>query len=232
MSYKDKEKQREYMKKWRKEHPEKVRKYNKKYKQENKKEIREYNKNYRQRPKVKIRRREYNKRWRKEYPEKVKGQNTKWDKENPDYMEEYNKKYNQEHPDYAKRYREENKGKRNENSKRRRSIDKNYNLITRLRQVFLQALKLYTKTGKIMSSKKYGISYKAIIEHLKPFPRDLKNYEIHHIKPLFTFNLVDEDGSTNLGEIRKAFAPENHKWLTVKEHRKINHRRLNHNLLK
>ena len=65
-----------------------------------------------------------------------------------------------------------------------------------------------------MSSKKYGINYKAIIEHLKPFPEDLLNYHIDHIKPICAFNL------NNLEEVRQAFSPENHQWLTAEENRK------------
>ena len=68
-----------------------------------------------------------------------------------------------------------------------------------------------------MTSKKYGINYQAIIEYLKPLPENLSNYHIHHIKPLFTFDF------NNLEEIKKAFAPENHKLLLIEEHRKLNH---------
>lgn len=75
-----------------------------------------------------------------------------------------------------------------------------------------------------MTSKQYGIDYKAIIEHLKPFPKDYltsKNkYHIHHIKPLHTFNFIHKDGSTKLKEVQRAFSPTNHKWLTIKEHKK------------
>ena len=79
------------------------------------------------------------------------------------------------------------------------------------------ALKYYTQTGKIMSSKKYGIDCKLIIEHLKPFPKDLSKYHIDHIKPLCSFNFINEDNSTNLKEIKKAFSPENHQFLLAKE---------------
>ena len=62
-----------------------------------------------------------------------------------------------------------------------------------------------------MPSKKYGINYKAIIEHLKPFPENISEFHIDHIKPLCSFNLEDPE------EIKIAFAPENHQWLTIQE---------------
>ena len=73
-----------------------------------------------------------------------------------------------------------------------------------------------------MSSKKYGIDYKEIIEHLKPFPEDLSKYHIDHIIPLCSFRFINEDDSINFEEIKKAFAPENHQWLLKEENlRKI-----------
>jgi len=112
----------------------------------------------------------------------------------------------------------------------RRESDKNYNISNRLRSKLNCTLKHYVKTGKIYSSKYYGVDYKAIIEHLEPFPKDYltsKNkYHIHHIKPLHTFNFINTNGTANLKEVSKAFAPENHKWLTIEEHKEI-HRKLN-----
>lgn len=102
-------------------------------------------------------------------------------------------------------------------------INKEYNLSVRLRNSLNQMLKKYIQFGKIYYSKKYGINYNNIIEYLKPFPENLSNYEIHHIKPLYTFNFINEDGSTNMDEIKKAFAPENHKLVTKEEHIQIHH---------
>ena len=65
-----------------------------------------------------------------------------------------------------------------------------------------------------MSSKKYGINWKEIIESLKPFPENLKDFEIDHIIHLHTFNL------TNPEEVKKAFATSNLRWLTMEENRK------------
>ncbi len=68
-----------------------------------------------------------------------------------------------------------------------------------------------------MSSKKYGINFKEIVLSLKPFPENIKEYHIDHIKPLCSFTFTNENGSTNLDEIKTAFAPENHQWLTIQE---------------
>ena len=124
-----------------------------------------------------------------------------------------------------KEYRKENQGKINEFRKNKYKTNLDFKIAVTLRNSLRKMLKLYTKTGKIHQSGEYGVDYKAIIEYLKPFPEDLSNYEIHHKKPLFTFNFVNKDGSTNLKEVSKAFAPDNHKWLTIKEHKEIHKNR-------
>jgi hypothetical protein len=93
----------------------------------------------------------------------------------------------------------------------RKEIDPQYIIKRRLRGRVLRAIQYYSKTGKIKSSKDYGVYYNDIIEHLKPFPKNLKDYHIDHIRPLCSFNL------TNQEEVRLAFAPENHQWLTKGE---------------
>lgn len=92
--------------------------------------------------------------------------------------------------------------------------DPRFAIAKRLRKSLGHALSNYSKTGKIMNSKKYGINWKEVIESLKPFPENLKNFEIDHVIPLHTFNL------TNPKEVKKAFAPSNLQWLTKEENRK------------
>ena len=65
-----------------------------------------------------------------------------------------------------------------------------------------------------MSSKKYGIDWKKVIEHLKPFPENIGDFEIDHIIPLHTFDLNYPE------QVKKAFAPENLQWLLRIENRK------------
>ena len=119
-----------------------------------------------------------------------------------------------------KRYWENHKEAREKVAKyynKRRKIDIDWRVKEILRVNFREALRRYIKTGKIMSSIKYGIDYKIIIKHLKPFPKNILNYHIDHIRPLRSFNFVNPDGSTNLEEVKKAFAPKNLQWLTAKE---------------
>jgi hypothetical protein len=102
----------------------------------------------------------------------------------------------------------------NKKDRLRRKVDKEYAIADRLRRSLNHAMTKYSKEGKIMSSKKYGINWKEVIESLKPFPENLNNFEIDHIVPLHSFNLTD------IEEIKKAFSPFNLQWLTREENRK------------
>ena len=106
---------------------------------------------------------------------------------------------------------------------RRRKRDAYFRNKMNLRRRVLRAFRDYTKTGKIMTSNEYGINYEKIIKHLmKNRPEgiadeDLGNYRkwhIDHIIPLSKFDLNNPD------EVKKAFAPENHQWLTAEENMK------------
>jgi len=150
------------------------------------------------------------KKWRDKNPDKVRENVKKWQRENPEKKRECNKKWERENPEklieVRKKSREKNHKKikdYEQTSKRRISI--------KLRMRVINALRAYTKEGKIKSSDEYGIDYVKIIEHLKPFPDDQSKYHIDHIRPLCSFNL------TNSEEIEKAFAPQNHQWLLARE---------------
>ena len=84
----------------------------------------------------------------------------------------------------------------------------------RLGCLLRMALRIYTKTGKVMKAKDYNINYELIIEHLKPFPENITKYHIDHIIPLSWFDLNDEE------QIKIAFAPKNHQWLTPEQNLK------------
>ena len=153
----------------------------------------EYSKEYYQRSEVKVRIKEYS----KEYYQK-----------NKKNVIKRIKKYNQR-PEVKVRKNEYHK----EYKKSKRKNNINFRIKDNLRRELSYAFKRYSKTGKIKSSCEYGIDYGAIINHLKPFPKDIENYEVDHIIPLSLFNF------NNPEQIRIAFLPENHQWLTITENR-------------
>ena len=197
---------KEYYQKNKKQLLQQSKEHHKKYYQENKEIFKERQKNNYQKNKEQIS--EYNKKYRQENKDKSKEYMEKYQQEHKEPIKEYNRKYKQR-PEY--------KSEANFQSKIRRIQDKNYNLIVRLRNRLCGALRRYTKTGKVKTSKRYGIDWEKVIEYLQPFPEDLSKYHIDHIRPLCSFNFINEDGSQNLEEIRIAFAPENHQWLTIQE---------------
>ncbi len=160
---------------------------------------------------------EYKKKYYQKNKKEILQKNRGWKKKNKNHCKEYEK---------TRKSTEEYRKRNREWTRHKKIVDKKFVLAKRLRDSLGGALEHYTKTGKIYSSIKYGINYQLIIEHLKPFPKDLINYEIHHIKPLHTFNFINKDGSTNLKEVKKAFAPKNLILLTKEEHKNINHPKL------
>ncbi len=97
--------------------------------------------------------------------------------------------------------------------KRMMKESSNYNTKTRIRDRLRDALRHFSKTGKIRKSNEY-LDYKSIIQTLGPCPGDRNKYHIDHIKPLCEFDFND------LSQIQKAFAPENHQWLLIKDNLK------------
>ena len=95
--------------------------------------------------------------------------------------------------------------------RKKRKEDLNYKISERLRNRLRAVLKSYTINGKIRTFKNYGIDFESIINHLKPFPEDISKYHIDHIRPLCSFNLEYPE------QVKLAFAPENHQWLTALE---------------
>lgn len=201
MPYKDKEQKKKYMKEYAQSPKYKLRK--KEHYKKNKDKINEREKEYFQRPEVKAR--------RKEYLQK-----------NKDKIHKRQKEYFQrpEIKEKMKEYFQRPEVRERHNLMQKEKLLKNMNFLLRRRLRFLlnQAFKKYTKTGKIMSSKKYGINYQAIIERLKPFPKDIENYHIDHIIPLSRFDF------NNPKHIKIAFAPENHQWLTIQENLEKNNK--------
>ena len=154
---------------------------------------------------------------RKEHYKKNKDKIKEKDKE---YYQKNKEKYIKRANEWVKRNKPYRKIYMREYNKRKYKENKNFNIAIRLRSNTGRAFKKYIKERKIWKSSKYGINYKAIIEHLKPFPKDISKYHIDHIKPLTSFNFLNSDGSTNFEEIKKAFVPENHQWLLIKDNQK------------
>jgi|AntAceMinimDraft_18_1070375.scaffolds.fasta_scaffold29091_3 hypothetical protein len=187
---KNKDKIKEYQRKYCKKNKDKIKKQKKEYFEINKEYKKEYDKKYYQKPEVKKRIKEYL-------------------KNNKEHRKEQNKEYHS---------KLKNKIRRNKKNIERRKLNTKYLTMGRLRSRLRHAFLKYSKEGKVNSSQKYNINYQKIFKYLKPFPKDIKNYEIDHIIPLSWFDF------NNPNEITWAFAPENHQWLTKEENLKKGNR--------
>jgi len=99
--------------------------------------------------------------------------------------------------------------------KYKKNTDFKYDVVTKIRKRLSTALHRFTKTGKLpCKSKTYQIDFTGIIKHLGPCPGNRKDYHIDHIVPLASFDFNDPE------QIKLAFAPENHQWLTKEENLK------------
>ena len=217
--YKD---NKEIIRKYRDNNKEKISKRTKEYRENNKEKIREYGKDYNKKNIIIITRK--NKEYRENNKKKIAEIDKEYYKNNKDKIAERMKGYRRDNKEkIIKRRKEysqrpEVKERINSNNRQQRKIDKNYSIKENIRKAFWRALKRYSKTGKIKPLKEYGINMKAVIEHLKPFPKDIKKYHIDHIIPVSFFNHNDKK------EIQWAWAPENLQWLTVEENLKKGNR--------
>jgi len=93
------EKNREYRKRYRKEHIEEKREYQKKYNPKNKEKINKYQRQYRKKhtEKVRMYHREYQKKYAQENKEKIAARKRKYIVEHPEKVKPYRQKYYQEH---------------------------------------------------------------------------------------------------------------------------------------
>lgn len=136
-------------------------------------------------------------------------------KENKDHIREYSREYYKENRDQIREHYKANIDQIREYSReyrnKRRKTDSNYAVTCRIRIRLAQAFKAYSETGKMYTSRKYGVDYAAIMNHLGPCPGDRKDYHIDHIRPLCSFDFNDPE------QIKLAFAPENHRWLRKEE---------------
>jgi len=173
----------------------------KRYYEKNKEKIKRYLKGYYEKNKEKIKENS-KKNWHKNRDANlVKAK--RYYQSNRQRMNNQSKEYQKNNKDKIKEYiREYNVNRRRE--------DKNFNLRHRLRTRLNIVFKKYGE-GKPFNATSYGVNYKRIIEHLKPFPKDIENYHIDHIKPLSSFDFTEGE------QIKQAFSPENHQWLTIQQ---------------
>jgi len=219
-----KERKKKYLKKYLKEYrkrPEVIEK-NKQYIQTQKYKNRI--KEYEQRPKTKKLRKDYRqkpeiKKLIKEYY-KVYNQKPGVKKKRKIWDEKYQKEYLQK-SEVKKRIKEYYKIYRQKIEYKIRKKEINQKPINKIRKRIIRRILDIAK-----STKSLNINYSAIIQHLQPFPQDLDLRVIHHKIPLNRFKFFNPDGTIIKEDFEKAFAPDNHEWMLVEEHRKLDHSKL------
>jgi hypothetical protein len=145
---------------------------------------------------------------------------------NPDLHREQARRREQKNKEKSRLLNTERKRRsRQQKAEHHRAYAREYYRKNSIRVRLRNRLSFALRQQKIIKNKTfdhYGLDVAAIMAFLGPCPGDLKNYDIDHIVPLSSFNLSDER------QIRVAFAPENHQWLTKREnmekHAKLNWR--------
>jgi len=203
MPYKSPSKKEEYMREYYQKNKDKRNKQMREYREKNRKKLIKHSREYYQKNKDKYKKYLVGGR---EYYQKNKEKINK-------RIREYNQKNRKKIIKQSREYHQKNRKRIREYNQKRRQQDPILRIKLNLRSRLRVCLKNYGE-GKKFPSSKYGINYKKIIEHLKPFPKEIKKYHIDHIKPLCSFDL------TNPKQIKNAFAPENHQWLLAGENLK------------
>jgi len=146
------------------------------------------------------------------------------------YQDAYRSCHRFENILYQRNYREKNRNtiliKRHDyylkNKKRIQAYDKVYSrtekrvVAQRLRHLLRYALKTFTTSGKVVSSKVLGIDIKNLVESIGscPKPERISGYHIDHKIPLCYFDL------NNPEQVRIAFSSDNLQWLPAEENLK------------
>lgn len=102
------------------------------------------------------------------------------------------------------------RNKQNEREKQRRLEDPSYRMRLNLKTCIRAAFKLYSKNGKTMSCKQYGIDFEAIYNKVGPCPGSGKDWHLDHIIPISIFNLDNPE------HVILSHLPENLRWLESK----------------
>lgn len=171
-----------------------------------------YNREYRLKNRESLK--EYFAQYRAKNSERIKVNNLKWRQKNKSHVLEYKKKYylvnNSQWKNYEKNNRDILNIKKAKLSRKNYKLNKNNHATkTKLRALLRHAFNSYSTIGKCKFSIKYGVDFQAICEHLGEKPAN--GYHIDHIRPLASFNFDNPE------QVKQAFAPENHQWLTAEE---------------
>jgi prenyltransferase beta subunit len=118
------------------------------------------------------------------------------------------------HKEYIFNNLEKTRKRMREYIKNRQVVDTNFALSVKYRRRLWAAISIYLETGKITKSRDKTIDYKKIIEHIGKCPGERKDWNIDHIKPLCSFNLV------NPQELQDAFNYNNIHWVTKEDNLK------------
>lgn len=230
----EKKYRREYMKKYYHKPDVKAKVKKNREKPEVKKRIKEYNKMYykkpeviahakerRETPKIKARIKEYYKK-----PETIKRMKEYY--QTPEEKLKRKEYYNK--PEIKARIKIQHKeyNKRPETIIRIKKYKEGYLKERRQDAAYVTTLRIKHRVRRItngkLSLKENQLS--AIIRHLQPFPQDLDLHVIHHKVPLNRFTFFNPDGTIIKEDFDKAFAPENHEWMTIEAHKKLDHSKL------
>ena len=163
---------------------------------------------------------------RKAYYHENKEHYKKWEEANKEKRARQRHEYYIAHKEEIKERAEQNKerirvNKRNLHHKNKK--DPNYRLLRKCRDFVhrcLTSTKLY-RTHAIL-----GYSPEELKKHLESLfyedmNWDVQNWEIHHIKPLDTFNFLNEDGTDNYNAIKEANCLDNLIPLLKEDHKKV-----------
>jgi hypothetical protein len=219
----DKEKKKEYNKKYRENNPEYNKEwrennpeYDKEYRENNKESINEYKKEWREnnpeydkeyRENNKERLKEYKKEWNENNKERLKEYKKEWNENNKEYYKEYHENNKERRNEYSKEYHENNKERRNEYSKERYRTDPIFRLTCNVSSRALAALKSQGASKNHRTMEYVGCSVALLYYHLEaqfePWmtwdnlgvydPDGPRTWQIDHRRPCDSFDLNDED---------------------------------------
>lgn len=150
----------------------------------------------------------------------------KWEEVNREKRLRQKHEYYLQHKEEKKKYAELNKERIRVNSRNLHHKDKkdpNYRLLRKCRDFVHRCL----SSKKLHSTRKVlGYTPQELRDHLEVnfygnMNWEVQNWEIHHIRPLTTFNFLNEDGTDNYDVIREANSLSNLLPLFAEDHKRI-----------